>query len=80
MYFLEVVSTSKIDEIRFAKIIEILDSIIARIFFENQPSSILKDNDLYINLKFYFAECLLSILCLNAFQSHNYCATKRWYW
>ena len=63
----------KIDEIRLAKIIAILDSIIARIFF-------FKGDYLYINLKFYFAECLLTILCLNAFQSHNYCATKRWYW
>ena len=39
----------------------------------------IKKDELFIILKFYFVEHLLSILCLNAFQSHNYCTTKRWY-
>ena len=66
---MEAVSFSKIAGIKFAKIISIVDSIDgsagsinARIFFKTLSNSTLKDDDLYKNLEFYFAECLLSIL------------------
>ena len=69
MYFLESISSQKIGEIKFLKIISIVDSIDgsagsinARIFFKTLSNSFLKDDDLYKNLEFNFAECLLSIL------------------
>ena len=37
-------------------------SINTRIFFKAFSNSILKDDDLYKNLEFYFAECSLPIL------------------
>jgi len=50
-------------------VISIVDSINASIyqsilefFFKTLSNSILKDDDPYKNLEFYFAECLLSIL------------------
>ncbi len=52
MYFLESISSQKIGEIKFLKIISIIDSIDggvgsinARIFFKTLTKSILKDND-----------------------------------
>jgi len=44
------------------EVISIIDSINARISFKTLSNLILKDDDLYKNLEFYFAECLLSIL------------------
>ena len=67
-YFLKADSVQKINEIKFAKIIPVIDSInvyiqsILEFFFKTLSNSILKDDDLYKNLEFYFAECLLSIL------------------
>ena len=70
MYFLESISSQKIGEIKFLKIISIIDSIDggvgsinARIFFfKTLPRYFLKDGDLCNNSNFYFAECLLSIM------------------
>ena len=66
---MESVSFPKIDGIRFTKIISIIDSIDssvgsinARIFFKTFLNSTLKEDDVYKNLEFYFAEYLLSIL------------------
>jgi len=44
------------------EVISIVDSINARISFKTLSNSILKGDDPYKNLEFYFAECLLSIL------------------
>ena len=64
MYFLESISSQKIDVIKFLKIISIIDSIDggvgsinARIYFKTLSNLILKDDNLYKNLNFYFAEC-----------------------
>ena len=68
MFFLESISAPKINEIKFIKIISIVDSInvciqlILEFFFKTLSNSILKDDDPYKNLEFYFAECLFSIL------------------
>ena len=69
MYFLESISSQEIDEIKFSKIISFVDSIDGgvgsintRIFFKTLPNYFLKDEDLSNNSKFYFAECLLSIM------------------
>ena len=69
MYFLESISSQEIDEIKFSKIISFIDSIDGgvgsintRIFFKTLPNYFLKDEVLSNNWKFYFAECLLSIM------------------
>ena len=62
----------------FKKLIFLKNSINARFILNSIFTRKFLDYILFIILKFYFVENLLSILCLNAFQSYNYFTTKRW--